>query len=184
MLPPNSPLGKPPSGYNEVLYWKISEEPSRLCYHEFSAHSFGYCFWNWLLHFYSCVWRIATTCIEQSGDFDFSHWHSHRPCLTRVCAWHRYAELWSKTQVWLLEEGIDVLREGTWLCFQTKSIRSHRYCSLTQPKRFNVHGNFLTGKQFNRLGTGSLGNRERKCSQCRCMDNCSCIKVSQISICC
>ncbi len=30
MLPPNSPLGKPPSGYNEVLYWKISEEPSRL----------------------------------------------------------------------------------------------------------------------------------------------------------
>jgi hypothetical protein len=30
MLPPNSPFGKPPSGYNEVLYWKISEEPSRL----------------------------------------------------------------------------------------------------------------------------------------------------------
>jgi hypothetical protein len=30
MLPPNSPLGKPPSSYNEVLYWKISEEPSRL----------------------------------------------------------------------------------------------------------------------------------------------------------
>jgi hypothetical protein len=30
MLPPNSPFGKPPSGYNEVLYWKISEEPSCL----------------------------------------------------------------------------------------------------------------------------------------------------------
>jgi len=30
MLPPNSPFRKPPSGYNEVLYWKISEEPSRL----------------------------------------------------------------------------------------------------------------------------------------------------------
>jgi hypothetical protein len=30
MLPPNSPFGKTPSGYNEVLYWKISEEPSRL----------------------------------------------------------------------------------------------------------------------------------------------------------
>jgi hypothetical protein len=30
MLPPNAPLGKTPSGYNEVLYWKISEEPKRL----------------------------------------------------------------------------------------------------------------------------------------------------------
>jgi hypothetical protein len=30
MLPTNSSLGKPPSSYNEVLYWKISEEPSRL----------------------------------------------------------------------------------------------------------------------------------------------------------
>jgi hypothetical protein len=29
MLPPNSPFSKSPSGYNEVLYWKISEEPSR-----------------------------------------------------------------------------------------------------------------------------------------------------------
>lgn len=29
MLPPNSPFSKPPTGYNEVLYWKISEEPSR-----------------------------------------------------------------------------------------------------------------------------------------------------------
>lgn len=30
MFPSNSPLGKPPSNYNEVLYWKITEEPSRL----------------------------------------------------------------------------------------------------------------------------------------------------------
>ncbi len=30
MLPPNSPFGKPSSGYNEALYWKINEEPSRL----------------------------------------------------------------------------------------------------------------------------------------------------------
>jgi hypothetical protein len=30
MLSPNSSLGKPPSSYNEVLYWKISEEPNRL----------------------------------------------------------------------------------------------------------------------------------------------------------
>jgi hypothetical protein len=30
MLPPNSHFGNPPSGYNEVLYWKISEEPNRL----------------------------------------------------------------------------------------------------------------------------------------------------------
>ena len=29
MFPQNSPLGKPPSGYKEVLYWKINEEPSR-----------------------------------------------------------------------------------------------------------------------------------------------------------
>jgi hypothetical protein len=30
MVPQNSRLGKPPSGYKEVLYWKINEEPSRL----------------------------------------------------------------------------------------------------------------------------------------------------------
>ncbi len=30
MLPSNSPLGKPPSNYNEVIYWKITEEPKRL----------------------------------------------------------------------------------------------------------------------------------------------------------
>lgn len=30
MLPSNSTLGKPPSNYNEVLYWKITEEPRRL----------------------------------------------------------------------------------------------------------------------------------------------------------
>jgi hypothetical protein len=29
MLPANSPVSKPPSGYNEILYWKISEEPGR-----------------------------------------------------------------------------------------------------------------------------------------------------------
>ena len=29
MLPSNSPSGKPPSSYYEVLYWKISEEPNR-----------------------------------------------------------------------------------------------------------------------------------------------------------
>jgi hypothetical protein len=29
MFPPNSPFGKTPSGYNEVIYWKINEEPSR-----------------------------------------------------------------------------------------------------------------------------------------------------------
>ena len=29
MFPQNSPLGKPPSGYKEALYWKINEEPSR-----------------------------------------------------------------------------------------------------------------------------------------------------------
>ncbi len=29
MFPKNSPLGKPPSGYQEVLYWKVNEEPSR-----------------------------------------------------------------------------------------------------------------------------------------------------------
>ena len=30
MSPQNSFLGKPPSNYNEVLYWKITEEPRRL----------------------------------------------------------------------------------------------------------------------------------------------------------
>ena len=29
MSPQNSPLGKSPSGYKEVLYWKINEEPRR-----------------------------------------------------------------------------------------------------------------------------------------------------------
>ena len=29
MFPKYSPLDKPPSGYKEVLYWKINEEPSR-----------------------------------------------------------------------------------------------------------------------------------------------------------
>jgi hypothetical protein len=36
MLPPNSPLGKPPSGYKEALYWKINEEdPRRLVIMDF-----------------------------------------------------------------------------------------------------------------------------------------------------
>jgi hypothetical protein len=30
MLPPNSPLGEPPANYNEVLYWKITQETRRL----------------------------------------------------------------------------------------------------------------------------------------------------------
>jgi hypothetical protein len=29
MFPQNSPLGMPPSGYMEALFWKINEEPSR-----------------------------------------------------------------------------------------------------------------------------------------------------------